>query len=862
MSTEVYTLREDKQEIQKQLGCMNGIFQLFDRRYLLGQRRQGHLHKKLPQGQNGNAKELNTASEKHKEKTQNNAVKEKHRVSVESSRNSFSSSCSSLDCSKRVQTEASSSFPSIISEPTSPTLHKKQEFSVQPADIRDVVKDSMTRKPRVVSVKPVSKDERKGPAMTHVDSPRPLQHPKPVSYERKDQNLAKLQEIAVSRAVKDVKETSRFSYDGRESPYKLKSSANIKEHPRLSLDSKQSSIKNRINVVDQSQTHEPGSNKRPSSSVVARLMGLEVLNDFTSGGETLKIKPLDEDLISVPRLSRKSEETKHSSRAPNALTRIPLEPAPWKQEKGNQGLQKLPPNKKARERADQGSQSVYGQIEKRLTEVEFKKSGKDLRALKQILEAIQRTKMRLENTEQNKSVQPVSPTIKIKPANLTSDSTVITNLQKVKRVNSGRRYAKNVTPTETKAPGRTKKPVSPSHTSEYLKGENYCNSKTTGAVSPRLQNPRNGSDKQSIHGIRKQSNGQLTVLTSKTRDQSCRYSRKIRNSSQEGETVSYPSESDASVASQNEQEVTSNDWTQENKNKFAERLMGYKPMTELAMLTMEQPSPVSVLDAFYTEDTPSPIKKKSYGFKDDEDLCLDEQEWSQVGIDNLVSSTQLNHSTYGFNLIKLENVKNLVHQIELLDSTSDGATVDQQGISGDHIYIKEILLASGLLKLDGTSTVVHFHPTGSLINPELFNVLEETKECTSKSEKIKRKLIFDIVYNILVQKLDRSASSELWTSNKKGRILNGEKLLEELCLEINNLQTTNTANEYDEIMNIITEDVNKKSDDWGNNSNEVPALVLHIERLIFKDLISEIVNAEVSGPQEGHGRYHRQLFLM
>lgn len=162
----------------------------------------------------------------------------------------------------------SSFCPSIVSEPSSPTLHKKQELSVQSADIKDVVKDSMTRKPRVVPVKTVAKEERKGPAMTHVDSPRPLQHPKPVPYERKDQNLAKLREISTSRGIKEAKETSRFSYDGRESPYKLKSIANIKERPRLSLDSKQSSIKSRTNVTDHSETHEPGSNKRPPSSIV------------------------------------------------------------------------------------------------------------------------------------------------------------------------------------------------------------------------------------------------------------------------------------------------------------------------------------------------------------------------------------------------------------------------------------------------------------------------------------------------------------------------------------------------------------------------------------------------------------------
>ncbi|KAD3640985.1 hypothetical protein E3N88_30208 [Mikania micrantha] len=812
MSTDVmHNLREDKQELQKQLGCMNGLFQLFDRRYLLGQRRHGQHHKKLSQGQSNISKEFKNASEKTKEKNPINIVKEKHRVSVESSRNSFSSSCSSLDCSKRIQTESSSFCPSIVSEPSSPTVN---------ADIRDVVKDSMTRKPRVVPVKTVAKDGRKGPTMTHVDSPRPLvQHRNPVPYERKDQNLAKLQEISIltSRGVKDI---SRYSYDGRESPYKLKSISNIKEHPRLSLDSKQSSMKNRTNVVDQSQTHEPGSNKRPPSSVVAKLMGLEFLKC-----EALKIKPcLDDEPTPASRLSRKSV----SPRIFNALTRIPLEPAPWKQES------KQTINKKARD----GCQSVYGQIEKRLTEVEFKTSGKDLRALKQILEAIQRTKMRLESAGPNGSV--------INPVNVTSDPMVIANLQKDKKMNPVRGHARNLKPSETKANGRTKKPVSPSHETKHMSRENHCNSRNLESTSPKLQKSK----------IKKQSNGKLIVSNSKTktRDQSCRDSCNTRRKSEQGDTSSCPSENDAAVTSQNEHEVMSCDWTQKNDNKFAERLMGYKQM-------VEQPSPVSVLDAFYTEDAPSPVKKKSY---DVEDLCFDEREWSQGGTDNLMGSTELNQLTPGFSNIKFENIKQLVHQIELLDSTIGEATINpHEDIDEDHLYIKEILLALGFLKnLDCATTLVHLHPTNSLIKPELFNILEKTKECTSKHKKIKRKMIFDTINNILSQKLAMSASSGLWTSKTKGGILSGEKLLEELCLEINNLQTNKADDTYDQIISIISEEVNKKSDDWDHNCNEISAMVLDIERLIFKDLIGEIVNVEVSGPQEMHRRHRRQLFLM
>ncbi|XP_024974659.1 protein LONGIFOLIA 2-like [Cynara cardunculus var. scolymus] len=895
MSSKVmYSQREeDKQEIQKQLGCMNGIFQLFDRRYLLGKRRQKHLPQGQGQGQieDGN-KEFNNASEKPKnQKTATKVVKEKHRVSVESSRNSFSSSCSSLDCSKRVQTEQSSFCPSLVSEPSSPTSRKQPDSSVQPADIRDVVKDSMTRKPRVVPVKTVKKNERKGPAMTHVDSPRPLQqqHLKPVSYDRKDQNLARLREI--SRGVKEVKEISRFSCDGRESPYKLIS---IKELPRLSLDSKQSSIRKRENDVD--QTHEPGSNKRPPSSVVARLMGLEVLHDF--------IDREDDEMISLLR-SRKSEEFKHniSVSSPQkgivigkAVARIPLEPAPWKQEGG----QKQPVKNKKAQRVDHGCHSVYGEIEKRLTEVEFNTSGKDLRALKQILEAIQRTKMKLENNKIR--------TTTIKPANLASDSMVITSLQRVKKVNhtgdrTSRRSTRNTTPIETKATVRTRKSTSPSKAPEYPAAQNYWNSRNSGTVSPRLQRSKNGIHKQSICG--QSSNGRLTVSESNTRnsktrsiirlqtDEQCGYRSDTRDLTQQGDAGSFPSESDTSVTSQNEIEVTSTDWTGENnsvyqprgnhKNKYAERLIEYKPMAELAMPTIEQPSPVSVLDAFYSEDAPSPIQKKSYAFKDDEDLRFDEPEWNQVGIDNFVSSTELDQSSSGFNHLKIENIKHLVHQIKLLNSnTEEEATIDHSEffphdiiINQDHEYIKQILLASGFLKnLDCATTIVHLHPTnGTLINPELFNILEKTKEITkltedgynkknASSEKIRRKMIFDTVNNILVEKLARSASSGLWTSKRKAGILNGDKLLKEVCSEINNLQTDTAGGLYDEILNIISSDVNKRSEDWDDNCNEVPALVLDIERLIFKDLISEIVNAKVTSLQDGPERHCRQLFLL
>ncbi|XP_024978332.1 protein LONGIFOLIA 1-like [Cynara cardunculus var. scolymus] len=930
----VHTIREEKQEIQKRLGCMNGIFQLFDRRYLLGLHRNGQNQKKLSSGQGENGeKEFKNSSEKAKEKKPKKVTIEKNRASIESSRNSFSSSCSSttfssLDCSKMVQTE--SQFPS---EPTSPNLHKKQQdWSL---DIRNVVKDSMTREICVALARNVAKDER-ADFIKHVDSPRPFIHQKSVQYNTNHRNLAKVDET--SSGVKKVKETSRFSCDERESRYSLKSTSKVKELPRLSLDSKQNSNKNSMDSpkISSSQTlnqsQKPGSNKRPSSGVVARLMGLENLTDSIHEVETLKIKPsLDDESVSSSRWSSKVEIVKENYVSASVSPRVRLEPTTperrfsnvtmrgasepvsRKQEVGDRGSRKPPVNnKEAPVMATNATLSVYGEMEKRLNGIEFKTSAKNLRALKQILEAMQT------NNEQAREIQkrdqPVSLTIKgtSSPRAMKPDSMMITGLDNINRFDSRkdlftRKQGKDPTSRNQKATGRAPSSLSPSNSPEYSTAERPV-------LRSKVPRPKNGIQKQCFHRpssdssrIKKQSNVQPIISDLKTRnqkpkpvnpmqtkEQSCRHSIETRSPSQDGDTVSFISGSNTSLASKNKLQVMRNDQPKENhRSNFAERLMEDKATTELAKLTMEQPSPVSVLDAFYTETTPSPVKKKPNPFDDMENTCMiflshvnklttfcpflvsdfenlhfDETERDQSGIYNLVNDTGADHYSE-FNHVKLESRNHLIHQIELLTSTDDETTVNETvespcGITnGDHRYISEILLASGFLKdLDSATRIVQLHPTASLIKPNLFHLLEKTKGYTelsddgchrrnprSKSnEKIRRLMIFDSVNDILFHKLAMLGSSGLWTRKRRGRLLNGEKLQKELCSEIDHLQTSSKRCQYDEddeVKDIVSEEVNKNSEDWDKCCYEVPGLVLDIERLIFKDLIDEVVNAEL-----------------
>nr|XP_043618119.1 protein LONGIFOLIA 1-like [Erigeron canadensis] len=872
MATQVVcTLREDKQGLRKQLGCINGIFQLFDRRYLLGLHRHGRNQNRLNAGEGENVvKEFKISSEKAKEKKPKEMI-EKNRVSVESSRNSFTSSCSSttfssLDCSRRVQTEWQ-----LPSEPTSPNFHKKPaDWPIQSADIRNVVKDSMTKEIRV------TKDERPSLVMKHVDSPRPFMPQKSVNSDRKDRNLGKVQKASLE--VKEVKDKSRLSCDERKSQYSLKSTFRVKELPRLSLDSKQNTNRNFMNE----SKSEPGSNKRPSLGVVAQLMGLESLTDSTHEVETLKIKPMfDDQLVPNPRWSRKSE-CKHAHVSVSPRMPLEIKQALQQQEGCDQSS-----NKPALKNTKNSPVSVYGQMENRLSALEFKTSGKDLRALKQILEAMQVKKSVLENKEQclenQKTDQPRLPVINLtssprstfmKPGKVETELMVITGVRSINHVT--RNHVKESTPKNKKATGRAPRCLSPSNSPEYATEERPVS-------SPRLQRLKNGVDKHEPSSdsskTKEQSNVRPALPALKTRNPKIKPIKQMQNNQQysryinDGDPVPYKLESNIKLTSQIKLEVTRTDQPKENhKIIFAGELIEDKPKVELTKLTVEQPSPVSVLDAFYIEDAPSPIKKKSSAFNDYEILHNDERKGNHVGIDMLLKSTDTDQYSE-FNHKLQENRNHLIHKIELLNPINETIASPCKSTNSDHRYISEILLTSGILKdPESAIRIVQLNPTNSLIKPELFHILEKPNDERHNSSPrsrisdiMERKLIFDCVNDILVHKLVASGTHGLWTGRRCGQLANGEKLLKELWSEIDDLQSNLERclyDEDDEVKDLVSADVNKNSDDWDKFHYEVPGLVLDIERLIFKDLIDEVVNAEVTSPQYRPRRHRRRLFSM
>jgi len=247
-----------------------------------------------------------------------------------------------------------------------------------------------------------------------------------------------------------------------------------------------------------------------------------------------------------------------------------------------------------------------------------------------------------------------------------------------------------------------------------------------------------------------------------------------------------------------------------------------------------------------------------------------------------VLSTEINRR-------KLQNIENLVQKLRRLNSTHNEASTDYiaslcENPNPDHRYISEILLASGLLLRDLGSglTTFQLHPSGYPINPELFMVLEQTKASNSVSkeecspgksfhskpnlEKFHRKLIFDAVNEILVKKLaSMGPSPEPWLKSDKlaKKALSAQKLLKELCSDMEQLQIKKSEcsleDEEDGLKSFLWDDVMHRSESWIDFQSEISGIVLDVERLVFKDLVNEIVISEAAGLRTKPSR-RRQLF--
>ncbi|CAN8292582.1 unnamed protein product [Cochlearia groenlandica] len=936
----LHRMADENSDLQKKIGCMNGIFQIFDRQHVLTSRRKsltlGNAHVNSIYCESDSAFQLKDS--KTTEKTEKVT-----RVSTESSRVSFSSSCSSSsplssEINREAQPEVSAYDRVIFPEsPTNdPVMSQGSGFSPHMGlDLRDVVRDSMYREGRGLSE--VCRHRRRE------DSPRPfgLKHSTPVDFDESCKALAKIRKASKHyyNNEADTKDVSRYFVDSRD---KFKSKKKVKELPRLSLDNKDHIDLKSGSIFSESFSRSSGSPKRPPS-IVAKLMGLDTLSGSPLGRDRINMFEDNSDPFSRSlRESSLNRALRFSPSSPRSLgndpasssprwrssefvmkplssLRFPIEQAPWKQTDRNRFSQK---------QASRPVNTLSRSMEGKLKDIDFTHSGKDLRAFKEILEAIEpnvafdtRKQPQCSNLEpqrdyktadsatssqgsrgqQNRVVPQAAkgPIVIMKPARLVEQSGIpssslipihsLSSLSttcreesdNVKRGSTSREKAKE------RSSGKQRDGSSISSVDHKSSSRNVrsslvskeSSSKNPGSASPRLhQKKKHENDKHSrpptnpcdSRKLRMQTNRQSEEVTAspggerrpraqrslqQNDDQLRQTSNKFRTKTESSRTIKQTTEA-CGGKSPSVIEAAKTVVSNLMKNKTSPKCSEDG--------SSEHPSPVSVLNASIYKE----IKSSGNGLTDSGDEHYKEDQWNPA---YSFSETTTSFSPE-INRRKLQNVEHLVQKLKRLNSSHDEASqdyiaslCDNNDPNTDHRYISEILLASGLLLRDLGSelTLFQLHPSGHPINPELFLVLEQTKGSlnnnNNNNEKFNRKLVFDAVNELLVKKLAFvEGTSDPWMKQAKTtkRVSTAQQLLKELCSEIetmqkqakkrsNNLLLLEEEEEEDFLKCILDEDMAIRSGKWTGFDDVIPSLVLDLERLLFKDLVSEIVHSEI-----------------
>ncbi|GMI69338.1 hypothetical protein HRI_000603200 [Hibiscus trionum] len=470
--------------------------------------------------------------------------------------------------------------------------------------------------------------------------------------------------------------------------------------------------------------------------------------------------------------------------------------------------------------------SIYGEIEKRLKLRGIDEPSKDLDTLKQILEALQlkgllHSKKPPSQTNNRNFVyeNEQSPTTFIKPGRSPASP--------------GRRISNESPPSSNRSrPGPRRNlsiEVPPAMSLRRDRSENERNQrKNRGSISPtrsecgvRSPNRRplsvetqrrgNGNVEQRRVSpvqsprvnVRKTGLDQTSTRSPRNRKSTaeiCQKEEKVIFVQAEDET-STASESSISTCSQTDTERSKVEDYKEGKSLLERCDKLLHSIAEMTASTELQPSPVSVLDSsFYKEESSlSPVKKRSIDFKDDA--------WN----------------------------------------SADESNSDDKSDICDFIYISDILRASDYLPDDSN----------------VFLLLEKQQllkgKDTSKVSTLQRKLIFDIINEILNRKR-RLPAWKLIDSTNSGP---GQTSLQQIWSEFQKIRERDSSDDlFEVICGVLRKDLAGDAvNGWGDHPVEMSESVLDIERLIFKDLIVETIRdlAAFSGKSNKISELRRRL---
>lgn len=284
----------------------------------------------------------------------------------------------------------------------------------------------------------------------------------------------------------------------------------------------------------------------------------------------------------------------------------------------------------------------------------------------------------------------------------------------------------------------------------------------------------------------------------------------------------------------------------------------------------EQPSPVSVLDSPFQEETPSPKGFKEISSNLQElrlRLRLLKFDGSEKPIDKAENVLQGN----GIDLDDHHSGETEFFSERTCNSPSEAAisppsrlqsstlienvdfeSVDLDGICCpeekqlDLIYVKNVLVASGFT---GVNDFSGWYLPNNPLDPSLFEKIEnycgyggELGKSEADESKWERQLLFDCVNEVLLEILGPFINHHPWVRNTKlnlRKIPSGKQLLRETWAAISHYPCTQSEN-CNTLENIVAKDLAKEGL-WMQLQNYVEIVACELERAIYSDLIEETI---------------------
>lgn len=262
----------------------------------------------------------------------------------------------------------------------------------------------------------------------------------------------------------------------------------------------------------------------------------------------------------------------------------------------------------------------------------------------------------------------------------------------------------------------------------------------------------------------------------------------------------------------------------------------------------EQPSPVSVLDAPFHEETASPMDftEISSGLQGlrvrlqllkfvDQEAVSNPEEYQEEDCELIQDANNHLHSI-------VNDVECSPQRIENSDLLVDGI-VCHQGREPELIYLKHVLVASGFT-VDSTTVLTRWHSPSQPLAACIFERVENSYGSSSEEGRLDaqtRRLLFDGVNEILLQVLGPHVNCRTWWKypQMSSSMPLGRDLVGQVWFGVCKLLRSHSEGQ-DTLGSLVAEDLANK-DRWQDFSLNIEMVILGVEKAIWNDLLEDSI---------------------